>query len=249
MYVQWNSGRLRSHIAGTKINMLKIKNLSAVGNENYTLTNISLTVPKGETYGIIGKSHSGKTLLADSISRFPDAEITEGSISWNSKVLSKMTPSGIYHAGVFVIPQHSQDINLPVGRILEKFFPKIDSATLQGKFFDYCDQLELPRGIYQELQSPSYISSGQVKLLELIYMKIADPQLIVLDEIDFGMSDQEVEISTEFIKEFLSKEKTGLIITNNKAILDSLSPSSVHMMKDGELFPATAHDLMTVFEE
>ena len=59
-------------------------------------------------------------------------------------------------------------------------------------------------------------------------------KLVILDEIDRGMSDEDVVLVASYLKDFL-KDKACLLITNNEKALEILEPTHTHFMFDGEI--------------
>ena len=90
--------------------MLEIKDLHAEIDGEEILRGINLTVPKGEVHAIMGPNGSGKSTLAYVLAGKEEYEVTEGSITWDSKDLLAMSPEERSHAGVFLAFQYPMEI-------------------------------------------------------------------------------------------------------------------------------------------
>ena len=60
-------------------NILVLQQISKKFGQQYALTDVSLTIKKGEIYGLIGKNGAGKTTLIKIIAQLLEAD--SGSIS------------------------------------------------------------------------------------------------------------------------------------------------------------------------
>jgi Fe-S cluster assembly ATP-binding protein len=91
------------------------------------------------------------------------------------------------------------------------------------------------------------MTMSHAKRNELVHMVMADPKLIILDEIDEGLSEQEVVSVGAVVKSFLdtNPEKSCIIITHNQLLLDILKPTHVHVMVGGEIKLSGSDELYT----
>jgi Fe-S cluster assembly ATP-binding protein len=77
-------------------------------------------------------------------------------------------------------------------------------------------------------------------------MLLAEPKLILLDEIDEGLSESDVMLVGSLLKNFLEMGEIGsIIITHNKALLEILNPTHVHVMVGGEIKLSGTAELYT----
>jgi peptide/nickel transport system ATP-binding protein len=79
-------------------NLLEIRNLSVEYKTDdaiiYAVNNISLSVKKGETIGLVGETGAGKTTIAKSVLQVlpsPQAKLKSGEIIFNGEDLLKLS--------------------------------------------------------------------------------------------------------------------------------------------------------------
>jgi Fe-S cluster assembly ATP-binding protein len=80
-------------------------------------------------------------------------------------------------------------------------------------------------------------SGGERKKNEILQMKLLEPKLVILDEIDSGLDIDSLRIVAENIDDYkLSHPDTAfLIITHHQRILDYIKPDFVHIMTCGKI--------------
>src|SRR5262249_16071510 len=90
--------------------MLEIKNLHARVAGREILKGLDLKVPTGEVYAIMGPNGSGKSTLAQVLAGRDMYEVTEGSVTFDGKVLLEMSPEERAQEGVFMAFQYPVEI-------------------------------------------------------------------------------------------------------------------------------------------
>ena len=92
-------------------------------------------------------------------------------------------------------------------------------------------------------------SGGEKKKAEILQMKILDPKLIMLDETDSGLDVDATRMVSEAVKNFLNEEKSLLIITHHRQILEFIKPDFVHVLIDGKIVKSGDASLIDQIEE
>jgi len=90
--------------------MLEIKNLKVAIEGKEILKGLSLKVNKGEIHAIMGPNGAGKSTLASVIAGKEEYEITGGSILFNGKDISELSPDERAKEGVFLAFQYPIEI-------------------------------------------------------------------------------------------------------------------------------------------
>lgn len=206
------------------------------------LKNINLTIKKGETIGIIGKTGSGKSALAYLIMRLVDP--TSGKIIVDGKPLDKLNLTAWRHLLGYVPQEHflfSDTIrnNIVFGAKTDE----IDDATL----YKYAENA----GIHETIQRfpKKYdtilgerginLSGGQKQRLSIARALIKKPEILVFDDC-LSAVDNETE---EFILQAIRKDltaKTGLIISHR--ISSIKYADKIIVLDNGELVEEGNHD-------
>jgi Fe-S cluster assembly ATP-binding protein len=229
--------------------MLKIKKISAVSESQPLLNNINLEVKSGEIHAVMGPKHSGKSALAHAIGGHPSVQITDGSIHWNRKKILDIEPDERANLGIFISFQFPPEFDMITNWELAKeiFGSNVPENVLVLKYSSSCELLELGDEHGDRSSNGTHMTMSHAKRNELVHMVMADPKLIVLDEIDEGLSEQEIFLVGTLLKNLLdlNPEKGCIIITHNQLLLDILKPTHVHVMVGGEIKLSGNNELYT----
>lgn len=220
--------------------MLKITNLSASAEGVDILQGVTLDVNPGEIHAIMGPNGAGKSSLANVITGNPMYVITKGRMSYNKKSMLKMTPDERSKLGIFMTFQDPVEIpgisNLQLTRdILKARGDSRDAGSIINDYKQLVKQFELGSE-WGKRDYNSGASGGEKKKNEVIQMRMLNPDLVILDEIDSGLDVDAVQEVTKDIKEFLKQEgKSCIIISHQPAILEALKPTHVHVLVGGSI--------------
>jgi Fe-S cluster assembly ATP-binding protein len=228
--------------------MLKIKKITAVSETQPLLNNISLEVKPGEIHAVMGPKHSGKSALAHVIAGHPSIQITDGTISWKRKKLESVEPDERFKSGIFVGFQYPPEFESITNweLVKELFGESTDESVLRIKYEACCELLGLGLDHGDRTSSSAFLTMSHAKRNELVHMILAEPKLILLDEIDEGLSDSDVMLVGSLLKNFLeTTDAGGIVITHNKALLEILNPTHVHVMVGGEIKLSGTTELYT----
>ena len=220
--------------------MLKIKNLSAQSESNDALLReITLEIKAGELHAIMGPKNSGKTALAHAITGHPEIAIIEGTMTFNKKNLLKLDPDSRSKIGIFVSMQYPPEYDgITNWKLLEEVVQDRGEPIqdLKIKYITCCELLGLGDAHGDRQPNGSEMLIGEAKRNELVHMMLLNPDLILIDEIDDGLSEPELFLVAATLIEFLGTgDKAGLIITHSKKLLDLLQPTHVHVMVEGAI--------------
>ncbi len=165
---------------------VQFKNVSFAYNENTGengLDNISFTLSKGETLGVIGGTGSGKTTLISLIPRFYDA--TQGEVLVNGENVKNLNLKPL-RAFISVVQQGASIIegtvkdNIVMGRkgISDE---EIEKAAKTAQAHEFISKLS--EGYETIIQrSGSNLSGGQKQRLSIARAVAGNPSVLILDD-------------------------------------------------------------------
>lgn len=182
--------------------------------KNLTLTaleDISFSVRKGETIGIVGESGCGKSTLGRSILQLlkPD----EGKVVWLGQDLTTLANEEMRRRRrelqiIFQDPLASLNPRMTVGEIisdpLRTLMPELDAKARRAKVLKMMEAV----GLLPEMVSrfPHEFSGGQAQRIGIARALITDPKLIVCDEpvsaLDVSIQAQILNLLSELKDEF-----------------------------------------------
>lgn len=233
--------------------MLEIKNLEVEIEDKKILNKINKKFKKGKIYAVMGPNGSGKSTLALSIAGHPKVKIVEGNILLKKENITKLSPDKKSKKGIFVSLQHPIEIE---GIPLAKFLKQINSSkekketflTFKKNLGKNLERLEMEKKILERYLNLGF-SGGEKKKSEILQMLTLNPDLIILDEIDSGLDIDSLKTIVKIIKEFAKEDKTIIIITHYKKILDYLEVDEVIIMKKGKIAKTGTSELIQEIEE
>ena len=177
-------------------NLLEIRDLSVEYHTDedviYAVNNISLTIRKGETVGLVGETGAGKTTIAKSVLRILpslQAKLVSGEILFNGKDLLKLSERemrkirGNKIAMIFQDPMTALNPIETVGyQIAEtiKLHDKVTGAEAQRRTCDMLEMVGIPMERFSEY--PHQFSGGMKQRVVIAMALACNPALLLADE-------------------------------------------------------------------
>ena len=238
--------------------MLEIKNLKVAIEGKEILKGLSLKVNKGEIHAIMGPNGAGKSTLASVIAGKEEYEITGGSILFNGKDISELSPDERAKEGVFLAFQYPIEIpgvttinflktavnEIRAYRGMEPIEAKDFLAMLKEKQ----KLVQIDTNLTGRAVNEGF-SGGEKKRNEIFQMAMLEPKLCVLDETDSGLDIDALRIVAEGVNKLRGKENAFLVITHYQRLLDHIIPDFVHVLYDGRIVKSGKKELALELEE
>lgn len=219
--------------------LLEIKDLHASVNDIEILHGVNLIINKGEVVALLGPNGHGKSTLLQVIMGHPNYKITGGQILYKGQDILTMSVDERARDGLFLAMQNPSEVP---GVQISDFL----RAAINTKREKPIKPLELFRVIdkaSKEMQMPHDLASrnlnegfsgGEKKRHEILQMKLLNPELAMLDEIDSGLDVDGIRIVAEQINEE-KKDKTFLVISHYARLYDLISPTRAVVMINGRV--------------
>ncbi|MGB8451752.1 MAG: ABC transporter ATP-binding protein [Anaerocolumna sp.] len=164
---------------------IKIKDLSFTyqGAEKESLKNINLTIPKGHTLGIIGKTGSGKSTLINLLLKM--YHVKNGQIYYGDADMNDFKLEAIRN-GIGVVPQDNFLFNASISDNIGFFKDVYSEAEVEEAARNSCiyqNIKELPGGFETILGERGInISGGQKQRISIARALVRNPKILVLDD-------------------------------------------------------------------
>jgi Fe-S cluster assembly ATP-binding protein len=233
------------------MNLLEIKNLHAETNGKEILKGINLTIKKNEVHAIMGPNGSGKSTLSNTLAGHPEYNPTKGTAKMLGKNLFKMTPDERAKNGLFLAFQNPPEISgVKMSTFLrtaineKKNHQKKEPITLKEfkkKLEQKSNELQIKHAQKRNLNEG--FSGGEKKKSETLQMKLLEPKIIILDEIDSGLDIDALKTVSKQINTMKKKDTGILIITHYSRILEHIKPNFVHIQLNGKIIQSGTHKL------
>ncbi len=224
--------------------MLHIKNLRVDIEDKIILNGLDLDIKAGEVHAIMGPNGVGKSTLAKVISAHPDYEIKSGEITYKNKNLLELDVAQRAMEGIFLAFQNPIEI-LGVNNMY--FLKQAFNAKCKYTGIEEMTSLDFLKLVKAKIKSLGItadflkrdlnagFSGGEKKLNEMLQMSILEPELFLLDEIDSGLDVDALKSVAQGVNSMLSKERSVLLITHHKHLLEYIKPDFVHILYDGKI--------------
>jgi len=205
--------------------ILEIKNLSIRVDQKIVVSEINLSLKKGEVQAILGPNAAGKSSLVKTIMGLADYKICRGEIRFEGKKLNSLRPHQRAKLGIAEIFQSPPAIKgVKLGSFLDEIKQKKEIN------FNRSEKKLLTRDLNIGF------SGGEKKISELLQARCLAPKLLLIDEIDSGLDLINLERTAEIIKtEFINKGTSVLLITHRGEIMKYLKPDLAHVMIRGKM--------------
>lgn len=236
--------------------MLKLENLKFNIANKQILDNFNLEIKDGEIHAIMGPNGIGKSTLTKIIMAHPDYKLESGKIYFDDNLINDKEVDEIAKMGIFVSFQNPIEID----GVTNNDFLKLALENKLNKKVNLYDFINLMEKNRKDLEIPKefinrYVnekaSGGEKKKSEILQLKILEPKLIILDEIDSGLDIDSLKIVTKNINEYLKthKDTSVLIITHYPRILEYIKPNYVHIFNKGKIVKSSDYSLAWEIEK
>ena len=220
-------------------NEITIENINfRYGDEN-VLKNFSIKVPKGKTVALVGQSGSGKSTIANLLTRFYD--VNEGSIKidgtdikdWNIHSLRSLMGLVTQDSILFndTIKQ-----NILIGKP-DATDEEIIEALKIANAYEFVK--DLPFGIDTNIgDAGGKLSGGQKQRLSIARAVLKNPPIMILDEATSAL-DTESEKLVQVALENMMQNRTSIVIAHRLSTIQKAD--TIVVMQKGEIVEQGTH--------
>ncbi|HEX6452006.1 MAG TPA: ABC transporter ATP-binding protein [Trebonia sp.] len=202
------------------------------------LDGATIEVTEGTVAGLIGPNGSGKTTLFNVITGYERADA--GEVLFRGKPITNWGPGKVFAAGI----GRTFQLTRIFGRltVLENML-----VAAQHKRGNHRRRaLELLEFVGIERHAgllAGSLSYGQRKLLELAYVLVADPAVVLLDEPAGGVNPTLVNHIADRIRQLNAEGKTFLIVEHNMEFVMGLC-SAITVLESGAVAASGPPDII-----
>jgi len=191
------------------------------------LSDCTIEVERGSIAGLIGPNGSGKTTLFNMITGY--GRVDSGDVYFGETKITSLAPDKVFALGIgrtfqltrvfsrltvmenMIVAAHYRERAGQTGRLRNPFARAGGPAT-RKRAMELLEFTGIAKLAGDRAETLSY---GQRKLLELAYVLIADPAIILLDEPAGGVNPTLIGTIAERIRELNRQGTTFLIVEHN----------------------------------
>ncbi len=200
---------------------ISIKNVSFKYEDQYVLKDFSLEIPKGKTVALVGQSGSGKSTIANLLTRFYD--VNKGSIEIDGVDIKKISRKSL-RGLMGIVSQDSILFNDSVGNNLKLGKPNATDQELMeaseiSNSYEFIK--DLPEGFETNIgDSGNKLSGGQKQRLSIARAVLKNPPIMILDEATSAL-DTESERLVQDALEKMMKNRTSIVIAHRLSTIQN----------------------------
>jgi subfamily B ATP-binding cassette protein MsbA len=223
---------------------ITIENINFKYEEENVLKNFSLEVPKGKTVALVGQSGSGKSTIANLLTRFYDVQ--EGSVKIDGIDIKNMSLESLRHL-MGLVTQDSILFNDTIkNNILlgkqDATDEEIIAALKVANAYEFVK--DLPNGIETNIgDAGGKLSGGQKQRLSIARAVLKNPPIMILDEATSAL-DTESEKFVQVALENMMQNRTSVVIAHRLSTIQKAD--KIVVMQKGEIVEQGTHDELLV---
>jgi subfamily B ATP-binding cassette protein MsbA len=218
---------------------VSIENINFRYGEENVLKNFSIEVPKGKTVALVGQSGSGKSTIANLLTRFYD--VNEGSIKidgtdirdWNIHSLRGLMGLVTQDSILF---NDTIKTNLLIGKP-DATDEEIIEALKVANAYEFVK--DLPNGIETNIgDAGGKLSGGQKQRLSIARAVLKNPPIMILDEATSAL-DTDSEKFVQVALENMMQNRTSIVIAHRLSTIQKAD--TIIVMQKGEIVEQGTH--------
>jgi subfamily B ATP-binding cassette protein MsbA len=227
-------------VKGTFTDKITIENINFKYEDENVLKNFSLEVSKGKTVALVGQSGSGKSTIANLLTRFYDVQ--EGIIKIDGIDIKDMNLKSLRDL-MGLVTQDSILFNDTIKANISLGKPnatdeEIIEALKIANAYEFVK--DLPEGIYTNIgDSGNKLSGGQKQRLSIARAVLKNPPIMILDEATSAL-DTESERLVQIALENMMQNRTSIVIAHRLSTIQKAD--TIVVMQKGKIVEQGTHD-------
>jgi subfamily B ATP-binding cassette protein MsbA len=218
---------------------ITLENIAFKYENEYVLSNFNLYVPKGNTVALVGQSGSGKSTIANLVTRFYD--INEGEIKIDNTNIKDLTKKSLRDL-IGLVTQDSILFNDSVKNNigLGKENATIEEIKAAAKIANAHDFImELPQGYDTGIgDSGNKLSGGQKQRLSIARAVLKNPPVMIMDEATSAL-DTESERLVQDALEKMMRNRTSIVIAHRLSTIQNAD--TIVVLQKGKIVEQGSH--------
>ena len=225
---------------------IAIKNINFKYEDENVLKDFSLEVKKGQTVALVGQSGSGKSTIANLLTRFYD--VNDGQIQIDNNDIKDIDLHSL-RGLIGLVTQDSILFNDSIKANIALGNPnatdeEIIEALKIANAYEFVK--DLPNGIHTNIgDSGNKLSGGQKQRLSIARAVLKNPPIMILDEATSAL-DTESEKFVQVALENMMQNRTSIVIAHRLSTIQKADV--IVVMKKGKIIEQGTHEELIALE-
>ena len=217
--------------------LLQVNSLTTGHNGVAVVHDVNLMVESGEVVALLGANGAGKTTLLHTIAGL--LPTINGTVFFNDQPVTGLSTHQIVRQGLSLLPENRGIFyQLTVAENL-RLYKRQGGAVKVEEVFDYLPAL---KPLVE--RKAGLLSGGEQQMLSLGCRFIADPKLMLIDEMSLGLAPIIFQRMLPVLTQFAADRGVGVLLVEQHVHLALKSSSRAYVLNRGELtFSGTANAL------
>ena len=219
---------------------ISLNNITFAYGDDAVLKNFSLEIPKGKTIALVGQSGSGKSTIANLLTRFYD--VNNGEILIDGHNIKDVTMKSLRDLTGLVTQDSimfngSIKDNIRIGK-LDATDEEIIAALKIANAYDFV--MDLPEGLDTNIgDAGNKVSGGQKQRLSIARAVLKNPPIMILDEATSAL-DTESERLVQDALDKMMQNRTSVVIAHRLSTIQKAD--LIVVMQKGEIVEQGTHE-------
>ena len=221
-------------------NSISLQNINFKYEDEIVLKDFSLDIKKGQTVALVGQSGSGKSTIANLLTRFYD--VNEGTIAIDEIEIKDINLQSLREL-MGLVTQDSIlfndtiKANIALGK-QDATDDEIIEALKIANAFEFVQ--DLPLGIHTNIgDSGNKLSGGQKQRLSIARAVLKNPPIMILDEATSAL-DTESEKFVQIALENMMQNRTSIVIAHRLSTIQKAD--KIVVMQKGQIVEQGTHE-------
>ena len=225
---------------------IAIKNINFKYEDEKVLKDFSLELKKGQTVALVGQSGSGKSTIANLLTRFYD--VNDGQIQIDNNDIKEIDLHSL-RGLIGLVTQDSILFNDSIKANIALGNPnatdeEIIEALKIANAYEFVK--DLPNGIHTNIgDSGNKLSGGQKQRLSIARAVLKNPPIMILDEATSAL-DTESEKFVQVALENMMQNRTSIVIAHRLSTIQKADV--IVVMKKGKIVEQGTHEELIALE-
>jgi branched-chain amino acid transport system ATP-binding protein len=228
-------------MSGMNRSLLQLDSVSSGYGHVGVLHDVSLEVREGEIVALIGPNNSGKTTLLSTICGL--IKPTGGSITLGELDLTSLPVHEIVRRGVVLVPEgRALFREMTVGENLLMGGFRVVAKAERSKIVDQVYEI-FPMLKERRRQKATTLSGGEQSMLALGRAMMAQPRILVVDEVSLGLAPMVIKRVYEVLQDLNRRGLALLVVEQNIKIALNVSHRAYLLLHGRVVLAGSSHEL------